>query len=579
MTRVEDIHTALNSRLNTAESVPLNTEGKDNVHRLILGKVLKMLGDDTALVQIGSTKIKAQLAAQLKADAFYWFQFEQEGGGSLNKLRPVQQFDQDPKTLKDAAAKLLEGLSLKNGLENMLTATAFLKEKSVINEGELKTAVKWIEQLQGADVKKGLQALLFALKKDLPIQQGVLQSILAVKSPSALHQDITALLNQLTQLPKHTDATQTLIQAVRSVVDAETAVHAEKLLSVLLAAREGEAKQGGNSPVTTQLNPSQQKENSHAAIVQERQPSQVPQTNVQQSTSPKEELQIPPQQIERILASLMKQGADGQQEPNLKQLTALLHGLQQAGSQPDAKAAVLQKEFPFLSKREAKALAQVVQQTEPTLSNKTDVLDLLMTMKKAIGVRDEIGMLKLLEKGSQDVKSQELHQLKLTLNDVRQADLPEPVKKEVDQLFHRLNGQLFVQQENQTVSQMMISYPLFSKHSVQDLTFILKGHKKKDGSIDISQCRLMFYLNMENLEETLIDCTIQQKVMSITVETAHELQGTINPMIPAVRENLNALGYSLTGITAKKRQEPVDPSQFLDEHFHKISEKGLDLRV
>lgn len=58
---------------------------------------------------------------------------------------------------------------------------------------------------------------------------------------------------------------------------------------------------------------------------------------------------------------------------------------------------------------------------------------------------------------------------------------------------------------------MMVSYPLFSKHSVQDLTFILKGHKKKDGSIDISQCRLMFYLNMENLEETLIDCTIQQR--------------------------------------------------------------------
>ncbi|TYS32620.1 glycosyltransferase [Bacillus pumilus] len=578
MTRVEDIHTALNSRLSAAESVPLNAEGKENVHRLILGKVLKMLGDDTALVQIGSTKIKAQLAAQLKADAFYWFQFEQEGGGSLNKLRPVQQFDQDPKTLKDAAAKLLEGLSLKGGLENILTATAFLKEKSVINEAELKTAVKWIEQFQGADVKKGLQALLFALKKDLPIQQGVLQSILAVKSSSALHQDMTALLERLTQLPKHSDATQALTQAVRSVIDAETTVHAEKLLSVLLAAREGGTKQGGSISGTSQPTLPESKGNSQAPILQERQAAQVLQSNVQQSTSPKE-LQIPLQQIERILTSLTKQSADGQQDPNLKQLTSLLQGFQQAGSQPDAKASVLQKEFPFLSKTETKALAQVMQQTEPTLSNKTDVLDLLMTMKKAIGVRDEIGMMKLLEKGSQDVKSQELHQLKLVLNDARQADLPEPVKKEVDQLFHRLNGQLFVQQENQTVSQMMVSYPLFSKHSVQDLTFILKGHKKKDGSIDISQCRLMFYLNMENLEETLIDCTIQQKVMSITVETGHELQGTINPMIPAVRENLNALGYSLTGITAKKRQEPVDPSHFLDEHFHKISEKGLDLRV
>ncbi|MBD3858180.1 glycosyltransferase [Bacillus sp. 28A-2] len=577
MTRVEDIHTALNSRLSAAETVPLSTDGKENVHRLILGKVLKMLGNDAALVQIGTTKIKAQLAAQLKADAFYWFQFEQEAGGSLNKLRPVQQFDQDPKTLKDAAAKLLEGLSLKNGIENILTATAFLKEKPVINEAELKTAVKWIEQLQGADVKKGLQALLFALKKDLPIQQGVLQSILAVKSPSALHQDITALLDRLTQLPKHSDATQALTQAIRSVVDAETTVHAEKLLSVLLAAKQGEAKQGESKSVPTHLNPSQQTENSQASIVQGRQTASINQPNAQ-LINPKQ-VQIPLQQIERILTSLTKQGADGQQEPNLKQLTSLLQGLQQAGSQPDAKATVLQKEFPFLSKTEAKALAQVIQQTEPTLSNKTDVLDLLMTMKKAIGVRDEIGMLKLLEKGSQDVKSQELHQLKLVLNDVRQADLPEHVKKEVDQLFHRLNGQLFVQQENQTVSQMMVSYPLFSKHSVQDITFILKGHKKKDGSIDVSQCRLMFYLNMENLEETLIDCTIQQKVMAITVETAHELQGTINPMIPAVRENLNALGYSLTGITAKKRQEQIDPSHFLDEHFHKISEKGLDLRV
>ncbi|MDM5297916.1 glycosyltransferase [Bacillus pumilus] len=575
MTRVEDIHTALNSRLNTAESVPLNTEGKENVQRLILGKVLKMLGNDTALVQIGSTNIKAQLAAQLKADAFYWFQFEQASGGSLDKLRPVQQFEQDPKTLKDAAAKLLEGLSLKNGLEPMLTATAFLKEKSIINETELKTAVKWIEQLQGADVKKGLQSLLFALKKDLPIQQGVLQSILAVKSSSALHQDMTALLDRLTQLPKHSEATQALTQAVRSVIDAETTVHAEKLLSVLLAAKEGQTKQGGNMQLPTNPNLSQQTDNTRASIVERQQANQP---NVELSPSSKQS-PIPAQQIDKILTSMTKQGSEGHQLPEIKQVTALLQGLQQVGSQADAKASVLQKEFPFLSKTEAKALAHTIQQTEPTLGNKADVLDLLMTMKKAIGVRDEIGMLKLLEKGSQDVKSQELHQLKLVLNDVRQADLPEHVKKEVDQLFHRLNGQLFVQQENQTVSQMIVSYPLFSKHSVQDLTFILKGHKEKDGSIDISQCRLMFHLNMENLEETLIDCTIQQKVMSITVETKHELQGTINPMIPAVRESLNALGYSLTGITAKKRQEQVDPSHFLDEHFHKISEKGLDLRV
>ena len=41
----------------------------------------------------------------------------------------------------------------------MLTATAF-KGKVRHQRRRVKTAVKWIEQLQGADVKKGLQSLL-----------------------------------------------------------------------------------------------------------------------------------------------------------------------------------------------------------------------------------------------------------------------------------------------------------------------------------------------------------------------------------------------------------------------------------
>lgn len=164
---------------------------------------------------------------------------------------------------------------------------------------------------------------------------------------------MTALLERLTQLPKHSDATQALTQAVRSVIGAETTVHAEKLLSLLLAAKEGAAKQGGNLPVVPQSNLSQPKETSQNPVAQERQTTQVIQSNVQQSTSPKE-LQIPPQQIERILTSLMKQGADGQQEPNLKQLTSLLQGLQQAGYQPDAKATVLQKNFRSCQKQRRK---------------------------------------------------------------------------------------------------------------------------------------------------------------------------------------------------------------------------------
>lgn len=201
-----------------------------------------------------------------------------------------------------------------------------------------------------------------------------------MKSPSALHQDVTALLDRLTQLPKQSEATQALTQAVRTVVNAETTVHAEKLLSVLLGAKEGQTKQGESLQlVQPHVNPAQQTKQSQPAAIQGRQADTVNQNSVQQLLSPK---QLPLQQIERILTSITKQGTDGQQQLDVKQLTSLVQAVQKAGPQADAKAAVLQREFPFLSKTEANALAKVIQQTEPALSNKTDVLDLLMTMKK-----------------------------------------------------------------------------------------------------------------------------------------------------------------------------------------------------
>ena len=135
-------------------------------------------------------------------------------------------------------------------------------------------------------ISKRSASTSFALKKDLPIQQGVLQSILAMKSPSALHQDVTALLDRLTQLPKHSEATQALTQAVRTVVNAETTVHAEKLLSVLLGAKEGQTKQGESLQlVQPHVNPAQQTKQSQPAAIQGRQVDTVNQNSVQQLLS------------------------------------------------------------------------------------------------------------------------------------------------------------------------------------------------------------------------------------------------------------------------------------------------------
>lgn len=61
----------------------------------------------------------------------------------------------------------------------------------------------------------------------------------------------------------------------------------------------------------------------------------------------------------------------------------------------------------------------------------------------------------------------------------------------------------------------------------------------------------MFYLQLEALEETVIDCLIQQNVMTVTIETKFDLESLIEPLVPALKENLKELGYSLSGVSAK----------------------------
>lgn len=61
-----------------------------------------------------------------------------------------------------------------------------------------------------------------------------------------------------------------------------------------------------------------------------------------------------------------------------------------------------------------------------------------------------------------------------------------------------------------------------------------------------------FLLNLESLKETVVDCFVQQNVMTISIETEFDLQSAIDPMVPALKQSLKEMGYSLSGVVAKK---------------------------
>lgn len=54
-------------------------EALNGEKRLLLGKVLRLLGDQHALIQVGNQTVQGKLETQLRPQAYYWFSYEKNG--------------------------------------------------------------------------------------------------------------------------------------------------------------------------------------------------------------------------------------------------------------------------------------------------------------------------------------------------------------------------------------------------------------------------------------------------------------------------------------------------------------------
>ncbi|WIW27162.1 hypothetical protein [Bacillus inaquosorum] len=549
------------------------SEALNGEKRLLLGKVLRLLGDQHALIQVGNQTVQGKLETQLRPQAYYWFSYEKKTAEQTGRLQVVQSFDQNPKTIQDAAGKLLNAISVKPSNTALMMTGAMLKSKTPVTENDIKTAVRWMDTLPAQDTKKAIETVLFALKRDLPIHPEVLSGVHAIKSPIPLHQHVSQLLQAISQSPQQSQMMAKLKEAVTALFNSEIEIHAERLIEKLISLTDNtKAPSSGNtagnrelsapagSPLKTNLPPV-----NHTAE----------QRSIQEEPI-KNAADIPIKEARQLLTKL----TDSAEKNGLQIVKEAANWIKAAALSGDGKSpaasAVLQEAR--VSDQEAEVFLKAAQQTAPSLADKADVLSFLSKVKIAIGARDELAFIKAFEQGS-SVTPDDIQSIKLALHAARAShEVAEPVKQEADQLFHKLNGQLFMQQDHPSYSQIVMSFPLFSKSGAQDMTVLFKGKKEADGKLDPSHCRLLFLLQLDTLKETVVDCLIQQKVMTITIETDFELQAAIDPMVPALKQGLKEMGYSLSGVNAKKRIRPEEKTA-IDQYITSISDQEVDVKI
>lgn len=216
------------------------------------------------------------------------------------------------------------------------------------------------------------------------------------------------------------------------------------------------------------------------------------------------------------------------------------------------------------------SLTQSEQLVQSTFDGKA-VHFALKTILKSFGISYEAGLQNL----DVEVVSNSLKPQLLSL--MQNSEISQNVKDSAEVLLARLNGMQLASGEQNHQYQLIMQVPLQFFGKKMDATVQWNGRMMEDGKIDANFARILFYLNMETLEETVIDMQVQNRIVTIQVYNENtNLEHFADPLIKTLREGLGKLNYHLSGIFFKQFQKP---EQKENKKKEAVEHSGVDIRI
>jgi hypothetical protein len=157
-----------------------------------------------------------------------------------------------------------------------------------------------------------------------------------------------------------------------------------------------------------------------------------------------------------------------------------------------------------------------------------------------------------------------------------------PKGKELEPLLNRLTGlQLLSQDITGPMQQMVMQLPITLGNQQTDVTIQWNGRKTNKGQIDPEYCRILFYLDLQSLQQTVIDMQVQNKVVHVSIiNDTKNLEPIVRELSPSLKEKLETMGYKLSFVniqpSSEKRvvQHVNKPDHLFMEAYH-----GVDIKI
>lgn len=592
-----------------------------NQGQVFRGTIQKLYPDNQAEIQIGEHKLVAKLETPLKAGDAHFFQ--------VTSTKPEMRLKvvSDPVAKGTSIEQMMASLNLPKSKEMGQILAHFVKNQLPISKEQLLQVENWIKQLPDG-VKK--QEALLALGKQIQLKAPMTKEVFHALLFGAKKSGITGALEQLSQLLKQTEGIpQALkmnllqqLQGIKNPFEAETvglvlSRSVQTLLSANVSIDSKEQifhllKQVGIVPKSLNLN--LWLSQSYAFASKGEGTAGKVLHDIMNSANWHEALKQVKNWIE--------------QEQNLtaEQKNNLIQSLQSFGNQSDKKAFLPQFHQQLLKAFAERAAEPFPAQGSNVLGAKEQLLSLMKNERvdslsssltqigKALYQTGEVGLkmvaeaeqqiqsnlsTKAIERGIQTVLQRlgvsyeallkQPHQMEQTIQSlkpqlltlIQDGNTPLELKNGAEQLLARFNGMQLLSGENGHQHQIIMQIPLQFFGKQVDATIEWNGKMGEDGKIDADYARVLFYLNMETLKETVIDMQVQNRIVTLHIyNDNHGLERLAEPLKIALKKGLQEKNYQLSGVIMKPLESSNQPKEHpLHQKNLQPNTKRVDIRI
>ncbi|WP_342545972.1 hypothetical protein [Lysinibacillus sp. FSL K6-4013] len=597
------------------------------------GTIKQLYPDQMAEIQVGNQKFIAKLEVPLKAGDAHFFQVT--GTNPQTELKIVTGPMAQAATPSQQINQLLESMNLPKSAEMQQLLGHFMKAQLPISKEQMLQAEMWLKALpEGISKVDALQTIQKMIELKMPMTNDVFQALMSGQKTSGM----TTIMDNFAQLlAKDTTLSESLrqnlmqqIQAIAKPFEVETgsvvlarvlqsltnsaATMSEKMQALSILKESGILPQQATLQNWSNMNeakafqPMQQAgqviqtilatrpENASQLVKQlkswtgsqnlltNEQKQQINQLvdRFNQLPVTKQTLEVFAKQMQdQLLKAFTQNTADRlftQDAHALSVKDHLLSLFRQEANSPSQNEAFMRNLVKNSIDSSQPFIQQVVTQADALVQNSMDSKAMehaLKTVLKNLGISYEATL------GN---KSADLHmiahQLKPQLHTLLQeTNITPQMKEAAEMLMTRMNGMQLSSGENGHQHQLIMQVPLEFFGKKMDATLQWNGRMKDNGKIDANYARVLFYLQMASMQETVIDMQVQNRVVTVTVFNENsEIQSLAEPLKAALKIGLAEKNYQLSGVFIKQfdkgQTEKISPVVEQREE-----QSGVDIRV